>query len=221
MSFIDVDQSSPDWLAMRSACVSASHMWEVMAKLKDPKKEAAARSRYKRQKVWEELTGLTAESYVSPQMEAGIEMEPLARAAYEIATGQEVQPGGLFIHDTIPRYVASPDGRVGDDGLIEAKYLTGFSTDANHLDLLLGADIPEQYQLQMTAQLACSGRKWVDFISYDPAFPRPMRLFIKRFPRDEKMIAAVELETVQFLSEVVALLKKLEGCAKEYGPVPV
>ena len=159
MPFVEVEQLTPEWLQMRIALVTASNMHKIVAKRKD-KAEAAPRAKHKRELVIENLTNRTATTYVSPSMEWGIETEPLARAAYEEAKGVEVLPGGFFLHDEIPRYGASPDGRVGDDGLIEIKCLESH----NHLDVLMTGEIPEEYQLQMLAQMACSGRQWVDFV---------------------------------------------------------
>jgi len=211
MPFIDIEQLSTDWLQMRCACVTASHVCDVMAKFKDPKKkgEHSDRMKYRKAKMREQLTGRSAETYVSPYMEAGLDIEPLARAAYEVARDVEVLNGGLFVHDQISRFMASPDGRVGDDGLIEVKFLTGCTTDANHLDLIEGAEVPEEYLLQMQAQLSCSGRQFVDFISYDPYMPPKLRLFVKRFPRDEKKIAEIEAEVQTFLEQVAQKLLQL------------
>lgn len=216
MPWVDVDQNSVDWLQMRCGCPTASHAYDITAKAKrqkegDPPKYLACRSNYKKSKVREWLTGLSADGYVSPYMERGLEVEPLARAAYEMQTGCDVEKGGIFIHDKITKFMASPDGRIGDDGLLEVKYLTGSTTEANHLDLLEGAEIPEEYKLQMTAQMACSGRQWVDFVSYDPDMPKHLQLFVKRFPRDPVRIEKMEREVVQFLTEVIELLKKLEA----------
>lgn len=211
MTFVDVIQLSNDWLKMRVGCVSASQVHKVMATVKDPKKQAAPRLNYRKRLVMEMLTGLTAETYVSPYMQSGLEVEPLARAAYEMERDVEVLHGGLFIHDSIPRFVASPDGRIGPDGLLEIKYLTGVTTEANHLDLLMGAEIPDEYQKQMLAQMACSGRKWVDFVSYQPApMPKKLRMHIRRFPRDEKRIAEMEQAVEKFLAEVDEMLERLK-----------
>jgi hypothetical protein len=229
MAFVDVPQLSADWLKMRVGCVSASHLGDVMAKLKPVKKaegeipnhkEAAPRLIYRKKKVMEMLTGLTADSYVTPYMQAGIDVEVLARAAYEFEREVEVLHGGLFVHDKIARFVASPDGRVGE-GLLEIKYLTGVTTDANHIDLIRGAAIPDEYQWQMLGQLSCSGWPWVDFVSYQPApMPKNLRLHIRRFHRDEKhilsdgkpmpSIAEMEKSVEQFTAEVDAMLESLK-----------
>lgn len=214
MPFVDVDQLSVDWLKMRCGCVTASHLSEVMdfkaKKDKDGNRvETAARSNYRKRKIREYFSGLNSDTYVSPYMERGMEVEQLARAAYEIEAGCEVEHGGLFIHDGIARFMASPDGRIGDKGLLEIKYLSGFTTEANHLDLLDGADVPEEYLLQIQGQLACAPeREWSDFVSYDPDLPKHLRMFTRRFPRDAGRIELIEQEVCTFLLEMVEQLKR-------------
>lgn len=200
-------QNTPEWIIHRQGMVTASNMWRVMAKLKDPKKESAERARYKAELVCEVLTGRATEHYVSPAMETGLEREPLARTAYEVKYDLEAQPGGFWAHDTIPRLGASPDAILGEDGLAEFKC----PSLTTHLGYLLSGEIPEEYQLQMQTQMACTGRKWNDFGSYHPDMPERWQLWVKRLERDDKMISAIELETLQFLEEVIAVVKKLEA----------
>lgn len=200
-----VEQLTPDWLHMRCGLVTASNMWKVMKKLKDPKNEAADRSGYKKDVVIETLTGRCADTYVSPAMEWGIETEPLARDAYEVEYDVETLPGGFFLHDRIARLAASPDGLVGDDGLIEIKC----PTTAVHLETLVNGTVSEMYLWQMLCQMACSGRQWCDFVSYDPRLPKSLQMFVKRVPRDEALIAALETETLQFLEEVMQFIERL------------
>lgn len=204
-----VSQGTAEWLVQREGMVTASRMSAVMAKLKDPKKEASERAKYKDEVICEILTGRAIDHYVSPAMELGIEREPLARAAYEQLRDVEVEAGGFWGHDSIPKLGASPDGLVGDDGLIEIKC----PTITTHLGYLRTKEIPEEYQLQMLTQMACTGRQWCDFCSYHPDMPEQFQLWVKRFPRDDQMIAAIELETVHFLEEVIAVINGLEVCA--------
>lgn len=200
-----LEQQTAEWLQMRVGVVTASRMCDVMAKRKD-KKEAAPRYNYKKEIVYELLTGRAFETYVSPAMEWGIENEPLARAAYEHAHNLDIEPGGFFLHDEISKFGASPDGLVGDDGLLEIKC----PTSATHLDTLLSGEIPEDYQWQMLAEMACSKRLWCDFISFDPRLPKHLRKFEKRFLRDEERIKQMQDEICAFLLEVIELVKKLE-----------
>jgi len=211
MAFVDVDQLSVDWLKMRIGCASASHMAEIMSFLKPKKgeeerRESAKRYDYKMAKVIEELTGLAQETYVSPAMERGIETEPLARAAYEMANDVEVLSGGIFFHDEIKRYVASPDGRLGDDGLLEIKC----PNTSTHLEILMSGEIPDDYKWQMDAQMSCSGRQWVDFVTYDNRIhDKRLQMWTKRYLRDEARIKTVQDEVCIFLMEVIELLKRL------------
>lgn len=212
MAFVDVDQKDVDWLKMRIGCASASNQWKMHDFLK-PKKgetqpqESAKRYAYKMEKVIEELTGRSQESYVTPAMEWGIDTEPLARAAYEIANDVEVLNGGIFFHEEIRRYCASPDGRIGEDGLLEIKC----PTTGTHLEIVMSGEIPEEYKLQMDAQLSCSGRQFVDFVSYDNRIhARHLQLWQKRYPRDPARIKAAEDAVCTFLLEVIALINSLE-----------
>ena len=219
--FIDVKQTDPDWLIHRVAAITASNVWKVMAKPKrvkkaregeppEPMKEMAARSNYRKEKIREYLTGLSANRYVSSYMEDGLENEEMACGAYEVATGSELLHGGLYVHDSISRFMASPDRRIVGGGLVEAKYLTGATTEANHIDLIEGAPIPEEYVLQCQAQLSCSGEQFVDFVSYDPDIKvRELKLFIKRIQRDEPLIYAIEQEVQLFLEQMVGELGRL------------
>lgn len=200
-----VEQLTPEWLHMRCGIVTASRMADVVAKLKRKDGEAACRLNYKKELVYEVLTGRAWEHYVTPAMEAGIDNEPLARAAYEIANDVEVVQGGFFLHDRIARLGASPDGLVGDDGLIEIKC----PTTATHLDTLVSGEIPDEYTWQMLTEMACSGRQWCDFVSFDARLPKRFQMFVKRFPRDEKLISALEIETLQFLEEVCQYIERL------------
>lgn len=206
-----IDQQTPEWLQMRVGVVTASRMCDVMAKLKRKDGEAATRYNYKKEIVYECLTGRAFDTYVSPAMEWGIETEPLAIAAYEMKHDVEVIPGGFFIHDRIVKFGASPDGLIGDDGLVELKC----PTTATHIDTLIAGEIPEEYQWQMLAEMACTGRTWCDFVSFDPRLPKKLQLFERGFPRDEARIGAMEREVEQFLTEVVTMISKLTG--ENYG----
>ena len=208
-----LDQNTPEWICQRIGMVTASRMADVMSMLKKGG-ESQKRKDYKAEIVCETLTGRASEHYVSPAMEHGIETEPLAAAAYEIKQGVELEPGGFWAHDTISRWGASPDRLVGDDGIVEIKC----PTTATHLDYLLGGVVPEEYIPQITAQLACTGRKWCDFVSYDDRLPAQYRLFIKRYERDEAKIKEAEDAVLTFLEEVTAILQRLSHLGKEENP---
>lgn len=202
---IDCEQGSPDWLAMRVGRVTGSRVCDVMATLKKGG-DSAARRNYKAEIVCEMLTGLTAEHFVTPAMQWGIENEVFARNAYELEHDATVEPVGFAIHPRMPRFGASPDGLVGDDGLIEIKC----PNTATHIDYILGGEVPEAYQPQMLAEMACTGRAWCDFVSFDSRLPKRLKLFVRRFNRDEARIAAMESEVAKFLAEVDETLERLK-----------
>lgn len=214
-NYIDIEQNTPEWLALRTGAVTASRVKDVMAKLKNGG-ESAARASYKLELLTEVLTGRAAEHYVSQPMEFGIENEPLARTAYEIAQDVEVERIGYVKHPTIPRSGCSPDGLLGDDGLVEIKV----PNTTTHLKYLIADAVPDEYIPQIMWQLACSGRQWCEFVSYDPRLPQDFSLFVKRLPRDEKLIASMEFEVVQFIEELNAMCEKLLKNKRAAGPGP-
>ena len=180
-------------------------MADVMAKIKTG--EAAARRNYRAELICELLTGKPTESYCSPDMQRGIEMEPLARAAYEIKHNVMVEQAGFIVHPTVPRSGCSPDGLIGEDGLTEIKCPKA----ATHLDYVLDGVAPAQYQTQMLWQMACTGRKYCDFVSYHPEFPEELQLFVVRFHRDDKRIAELEDAVTQFNREIDEVLVRLRS----------
>ncbi|MGA1008739.1 MAG: YqaJ viral recombinase family protein, partial [Sedimenticolaceae bacterium] len=92
------------------------------------------------------------------------------------------------------------------DGLIEIKC----PNSATHIDNLLNQDVDGKYIKQMQWQMACTGRQWCDFVSFDPRLPDNLQLFVKRIPRDEAAIAAMEMEVTKFLAELATKVQQLE-----------
>ena len=234
MNYVSCAQGSAEWFEARCGRVTASHMADVLAVLKceigadcaalkhDKCKkkvcpcpchngskstvgESAARLNYKLQLMAEVCTGQAQDTYVSPAMQWGIEQEVFARAAYEIANDVTVEQVGFFIHPKIDRAGASPDGVVGKDGLLEIKC----PNTVTHLQYILEGVVPEEYQPQMLWQMACSGRKWCDFASFDSRMPKHLQLFVKRFMRDDARIAEYEQAVEQFLCEMDSLMLRL------------
>lgn len=204
---IDLIQGSPEWLAARCGKVTASRVADVVAKTKTG--WGASRANYMAELIAERLTGQPAESFTNAAMKWGTETEPLARAAYEFFRDQTVRQVGLVPHPTIPQSAASPDGLVGDDGLVEIKC----PNTATHIDTLLGQTVPGKYITQIQWQLACTERQWCDFASFDPRMPAHLSLFVKRVFRDDKAIAELEQAVTEFLTELgdkVAALDALE-----------
>ncbi len=198
-----IEQGTPEWFAQRLGKVTASRISDIIAKTKTG--VAASRGNYLAQLVAERLTGQTADSFKSGAMQHGTETEPQARMAYEAETGLMVSEVAMIEHPTIAMSGASPDGLVGEDGLVEIKC----PNTNTHIATLLADKAPSGYIPQMQWQMACTGRAWCDFVSFDPRMPEDMQLFIKRVPRDNALIAEYEAEVVKFLAEVQDTVDKL------------
>ncbi len=206
----DIIQGSPEWFAIRCGKVTASKMADIVAKTKSG--WGASRANYLAQLVCERLTGQVAESYSNAAMAWGTENEPSARSAYCFLNDVEVAEIGFVDHPTIPMSGASPDGLIGDDGLIEIKC----PNTATHIEFLLTGNIPEKYRLQMLWQMACTGRQWNDYASFDPRLPADLQLKVVRLLRDDAAIRSLETEVAVFLSELdgkLAAIQKLRDAA--------
>lgn len=199
----DFEQGSADWFAIRCGKVTASRVADVIAKTKTG--PSALRTNYAAQLIAERLTGTVAESYSNAAMAWGNEQEPEARLAYEFRTDADVEQIAFVAHPTIAMSGASPDGMIGADGLLEIKC----PNTGTHIETLRGQSIPGKYQTQMLWQMACTGRKWCDFVSFDPRMPEEMRLFVQRLDRDDTRIAELEAEVSAFLSEIDATVAEL------------
>lgn len=198
-----MEQGSPEWFAARLGKVTASRVADIIAKTRSG--PSASRKNYLAELVAERLTGTTADSFTSPAMRWGTETEPQARAAYVFFRDAEVAEIGFVDHPSIPMTGASPDGLVGAEGLVEIKC----PNTATHIDTLLGKAIDGKYVTQMQWQLACTGRAWCDWISFDPRMPEELRLHVERVVRDDKMIAELEQAVSEFLGELDATIKAL------------
>ena len=203
-----MEQRTDEWFKERLGKVTASRVSDVIAKTKSG--YSASRANYMAELVCERLTGARGESYQSAAILWGVEQEAPARTAYEADTGVLVVETGFIPHGTIAMSGASPDGLVNDDGLVEIKC----PLSATHIDTLLTGTIPSKYITQMQWQMACTGRQWCDFVSYDPRLPENMQLFIKRVPRDNIEIASLENEVILFLAELDA---KIQSLTSKYG----
>lgn len=202
-------QQSPEWFAARLGKVTASRIADVTAKTRTG--WGASRANYAAELIAERLTGVRADTYTNAGMQWGTEKEPEARIAYSFYTGNDVEEVGFIEHPTIEMCGASPDGLVAPLGLVEIKC----PATSTHIDTLLGTSaIPDKYDVQMQWQMACTGRLYCDFVSYDPRMPETMRIFIQRVPRDDARIAELERLVATFLAEVedkvAALREKFE-----------
>lgn len=196
-------QGSPEWFAQRAGKVTASRVADVIAKTKTG--WGASRANYAAQLVAERLTGTVEAGYTNAAMQWGNEKEPEAREAYEYRFGVFIEQVGMIEHPTIAMSGASPDGHIGDDGLIEIKC----PNTGTHIDTLLSGKVPSKYITQMAWQMACTGRQWCDFVSFDPRMPVHMQMFVQRIERDDAMIGELEEQVSAFLEEVETTVSRL------------
>lgn len=198
-----MEQRTEEWFAQRLGKATASRIVDIIAKTKSG--YSTSRENYKVELALERITGSRAESYTNAAMDWGTEQEPNARAEYSAIKGVEVVEVGMVEHPSIHMSGASPDGLVGEDGLLEIKC----PNSSTHIRTLRNRTPEGKYITQMMWQMACTGRKWCDFVSYDPRMPVGLTFFVTRIQRDEKVIKELEKEVSAFLVEVEALVKEL------------
>jgi putative phage-type endonuclease len=203
-----MEQRSEAWFAARLGKVTASKISDIIGKTQSG--YSASRANYMALLVCERLTGAAAESYSNAAMQHGTDTEPMALSAYEAAQGVLVQAEGFVTHPFIEQSGASPDGLVGNSGLIEIKC----PNTATHLDTLLAKKMPSKHRAQVQWQMACTGTLWCDFVSYDPRMPEHLAIWVKRVPRDDAMIEELESAVRVFLAEVASTVAALEAYAE-------
>jgi len=198
-----IEQGTIEWHLQRLGKVTASRVADVLSKGKSG--ESASRKNYRTELVVQRLTGVPGDSFTSAAMEWGTATEPLARVAYEAEMGVFVNQVAFIEHPTIANFGCSPDGIIGD-GLIEIKC----PNSSTHIEYLTDDKPPSKYIPQMQCQMAVTGSKWCDFVSFDPRLPNDLQLFVVRLERDEEYIEAMETEVKKFLSEVEEMFTKLK-----------
>lgn len=203
MKIIDCEQGTPEWRQARLGRVTGSRMAELTAKGRSG--PSASRANYRAELIAERLTGVPTEHFTSKAMEWGTEQEPQARMVYELMRDVSVEQVGFVLHPTIDMAGCSPDGLVETDGLVQIKCpLTN-----THIATLLGAPIDGGYIKQMQWEMACTGRQFCDYVSFDPRLPAEMQLYVQRINRDPIMIAELEKEARAFLEEIEETMAKL------------
>lgn len=205
------EQGSAQWVTERVGKITASRMSDVMNRLKSGG-EGADRRNYRIELVTELLTGRANEHYVSPDMERGTELEPMARSLYELEKQSLVQEVGFVLHPTLDFMGASPDGLVGKDGGIEIKA----PRDTTFVRWIKEGVVPFAHRPQMYANMLCCEREWWDFCGFSPYF----KPFIVRLPRDEEEIKKIEDEAARFQQEVEYDVKQLQPWALPRKPEP-
>jgi len=197
MIIINCEQGTPEWFAARCGVPSASNFDKIITTKGEPSKQ---RTKYLYQLVGERLCGKPEESYINGAMERGKVLEDEARKLYMFITGAEVQQVGFCLSDG---YGSSPDGLVGEDGIIEIKC----PLMSTHVGYLLNNKLPTDYYQQTQGNLLVTGREWLDFISYYPGI-KPL---IIRVTPDKNFQKALKAELEIFCKELDATFKKLGG----------
>jgi putative phage-type endonuclease len=201
----DVAQRSDSWFESRRGKVTASKLKDIAKKQKNGS-PYATRETYKNQLIAEIITGVSVKIPTSDAMQHGIDTEEAARKAYAEIVWDEVTEAPFVIHPNIDRSGASPDAFVGIEGLLEIKC----PTTVTHVLTLRENKMPEDHNYQVQWQMACTGRKYCDFMSYDPRLPEQYRIFVERIDRDDVFIATLEEEVKRFLEEVDKEVEKLK-----------
>ncbi|WP_175869146.1 lambda exonuclease family protein [Bartonella gabonensis] len=202
-----MEQRTAQWFQARLGKVTASNIYNVISKTA----KGIPTSKYEDYKIkliTERLTGQTSPYYETEDMRWGIENEEDALREYEFIYDTEVTRCGFIQHPTIKMAGASPDGLIDKEGLIEIKC----PRSTNHMRFFIDNEIKPEYLAQMQFQMASTGRKWCDFISYDPRFTGDsshLRMKIKRIIRDEKQIEQINQAVESFLAEIEQEMQKL------------
>lgn len=203
-----MDQRSEEWYQSRVGRVGCSRLGDVCAEGRNGA-PSSTRKNYMAELLCERLTGKYAEHWTSPEMQWGIDNEPLARSSFEAKTGLWITEDGGKEHPTIKGFGCSPDGLIGDDGGLEIKC----PNTATHLASLLDGKINRDYLLQMAGGCLVYERAYWYFCSFDPRLPEPLNLYIRKFTREELPTKEVEEKVVAFLAELDELEKRVRAIA--------
>lgn len=188
-------QHSPEWVNLRVGKVTASRLgdWLAVGAKGQP---LAARATYETELVFEQGFNVPFKHFVTAAMEQGTQMESFLKKEIADIRGYEIESSGAFYSDT---FVASPDGLVGDDGLVECKWLY----DTKFAQVLKGG-VPREHYLQIQGQLWATGRQWCDYVAGNA---NTKAFKVLRVERDE--------ETIKEIAESVKALPELEAISKE------
>lgn len=199
-------QEADAWRLARVGCFTASRAGDLMAQGRSG--PSASRGALLALLAVERITGLPVETYSNAAMQRGVELEAEARDAYSFQTGAIVDDSGFIDHPAIEWCGCSPDGMVGDLGLVEIKCPANM---AKHVDALLRGAHATEYHWQLHHQLMVTGRQWVDAVSYDPRFPADLQIAIKRVYRSAEAIASLERAIADAEAEVCAIVESLQS----------
>jgi putative phage-type endonuclease len=211
-----IEQGSPEWMALRIGKIGGSRVSDVLTEGRGGA-ESLIKRKYKNELIRERLTGKKLDTYKTPAMQRGIDLEPMARAWYEVKYNTFVDQVAIVLHPTIDGAQCSPDGVCdATNSLIEIK----IPNPENHLDnILTGGKQLEQYYDQVQWQLACMPEKeFCDLISFDPDMPDHLQGFVKRIYRDDEYINNMQNAVIAFLSEIETIVNNLKEIKNGNNP---
>jgi len=198
----DMEQGSDAWKAMRLGKVTASKMKDLMSNGRGTALSKMSET-YMMDLIAERLTGESKPFFENDAMRWGTETEPQARAMFEIQEGLEVEEVAFIEYDD---YVGvSPDGLIGDDGLIEIKC----PTTSTQIKRALSDDYAADYKDQIQMQLWVSNRKYCYFLSFDPRLDCAAGYLLQKVERDDAYIEKMALKTSEFIIKMNELLEVL------------
>ena len=183
----DIEQGTDEWHSLRLGIPTASAMACLLVNGKGEGGFGAGAITYMHELIAEQFTGVATPFAGNKHTERGHEDEPKAIAEYEEKHGVIVDDITIVLNHGAGY---SPDGFVGDDGLIECKSKLG----KLQVELLLSQQVPKEHEVQLQVGLWLTGREWIDFISYCEGMPT----FEKRVYPDLEMIAKLEERTKAF-----------------------
>ncbi|AZY49618.1 exonuclease [Bordetella avium] len=197
-------QRTDGWRQDRAGCLTASTFKDILA-VKRGGGPTAERAKLMRVKAFERLAGIPQHELGGKALSWGRDLEDAATEAYMIETGGMIVPSPFLVHPAYPFIGASPDGLVGTEGGVEMKCP---HDEAVHIQTWLEG-MPADHMAQVQGNLMVTGRKWWDFISYDPRMAEPWRLYHQRICRNESYIAALLTALLQFETELREMVETL------------
>lgn len=200
----EMEQGSADWLALRLGKVTASKMSDVLSKGRGTAPSKTSET-YMMELLAERLTGESKPFFENDAMRWGTETEPQARFMYELKSGNKVEEVAFIERDEFTG--VSPDGLIGDDGMIEIKC----PTTITQIKRALTDDYSKDYYAQIQMQLWVAERQWCDFLSFDPRLDVDAGYLLQRVERDEEFIKIMEEKTTAFIKKMNELYFKLTG----------
>ena len=200
-----IDQGTSGWHEARCGKFTASNFQSLMARNKKTGEPLKAYSDLIWTVVTERITQKQDEGIDGIALRWGRDLEPFAREAYELETGNIVTESGFIVHPKYPHVGCSPDGLIGTDGGLELKCP---KSSIVHLERFISG-VPAEYMPQIQGCMMVTGRQFWDFASYDPRMPESHRLLIIRVKRDEEFINKLELAIDDAENSARDLLNKL------------